>query len=81
MKLLYQADELPERIEVRLSEETVWLSQQQINNCFRKQELNRISVVKDSLTNNVFRKGELERHATCAKFAQVRKEGRILIEK
>lgn len=51
--LLYQSNELTERIEVRLENETVWLSQQQmatlfqqtkqnislhINNCFREKE-------------------------------------------
>ena len=63
--VLYQSNELPERIEVRLDEDTVWLSQQQmatlfnqtkqnislhINNCFREKELDRKTTVKDSLT-------------------------------
>lgn len=63
--VLYQSDELPERIEVKIEEETVWLSQQQmatlfqqtkqnislhINNCFKEGELEKISTVKDSLT-------------------------------
>lgn len=63
--ILYQSDELPERIEVRIDEETVWLSQQQmaklfnqtkqnislhINNCFKKGELDKKATIKDSLT-------------------------------
>lgn len=63
--VLYQSDELIERIEVRVEEETVWLSQQQmatlfqqtkqnislhINNCFKERELERTSTVKESLT-------------------------------
>lgn len=63
--ILYQADGLAEHIEVRLEEETVWLTQSQmatlfgqtkqnvslhINNCFREGELDDLSVVKDSLT-------------------------------
>lgn len=63
--ILYQSNELPERIEVRLEDETVWLSQQQmaklfdqtkqnislhINNCFKEKELERVSTVKKSLT-------------------------------
>ncbi len=63
--ILYQPNELAEHIEVRIEEETVWLSQQQmatlfhqtkqnislhINNCFRENELVLDSVVKDSLT-------------------------------
>ncbi|MCK9498399.1 MAG: hypothetical protein GX793_05945 [Bacteroidales bacterium] len=63
--IIYQSDDLSERIEVRMEDETVWLSQQQmavlfqqtkqnislhINNCFRENELEQLSVVKDSLT-------------------------------
>ena len=63
--ILYQADELLERIEVIMENETVWLSQQQmavlfnqtkqnislhINNCFRETELERKASVKESLT-------------------------------
>lgn len=63
--ILYQADGLPERIEVKIEDETVWLTQEQmgvlfqqtkqnislhINNCFREGELDSKSVVKESLT-------------------------------
>ena len=64
--ILYQTYGLPDRNEVRLEEDTVWLSQQQmavlfqqkkqnislhINNCFREKELEQDSVVKESLTS------------------------------
>jgi hypothetical protein len=63
--ILYQAGELPEHIEVRLEDETVWLTQAQmailfgqtkqnislhINNCFKERELEKNATVKDSLT-------------------------------
>jgi len=63
--ILYRPDELAEHIEVRLEDDTVWLSQQQmatlfnqtkqnislhINNCFKECELVRGSTVKESLT-------------------------------
>jgi hypothetical protein len=63
--VLYQSNELPGRIEVRIEDDTVWLTQQQmaalfkqtkqnisshINNCFKEQELEKSSTVKDSLT-------------------------------
>lgn len=63
--ILYQTNELTEHIEVRIENDTVWLTQQQmailfgqtkqnislhINNCFKEKELNRESVVKESLT-------------------------------
>lgn len=56
---------MAEHIEVRLEDETVWLSQQQmatlfnqtkqnislhINNCFREKELDKVATVKESLT-------------------------------
>ncbi|MBW7870141.1 MAG: hypothetical protein H3C39_03665 [Flavobacteriia bacterium] len=40
--VLYQTDELTERIEVRLDEDTVWLSQQQMATLF--QQAKQISV-------------------------------------
>ena len=63
--ILYRPNEIAEHIEVRIDQETVWLSQQQmaalfnqtkqnislhINNCFKEKELEINSVVKGSLT-------------------------------
>jgi hypothetical protein len=62
--ILYRPNELAEHIEVRIDEDTVWLTQLQmavlfnqtkqnislhINNCFRENELDRNSTVKESL--------------------------------
>ena len=63
--IVYRTNELAEHIEVKLEEDTVWLSQQQmatlfnqtkqnislhINNCFKENELEKSSTVKESLT-------------------------------
>jgi hypothetical protein len=63
--ILYQSGELPEHIEVKIEDNTVWLSQAQmatlfnqtkqnislhINNCFKECELQPKSVVKEYLT-------------------------------
>lgn len=63
--ILYQPGELAEHIEVRLDEDTVWLTQAQmatlfgqtkqnvslhINNCFKEGELDKLATVKHSLT-------------------------------
>lgn len=63
--VLYRPDELAEHIEVRLEDEMVWLTQQQmatlfnqtkqnvslhINNCFKEKELSKQATVKESLT-------------------------------
>lgn len=63
--ILYSPEGLSELIEVKIDEETVWLSQQQmaflfnqtkqnislhINNCFEENELDKVATVKESLT-------------------------------
>lgn len=67
--LLYQAEGGP-RIEVRLYEETVWLSLNQMAELFQ--------VDKSGISRhlkNIFQTGELQREATVAKFATVQTEG------
>jgi hypothetical protein len=59
--ILYKPEELPEHIELRIEDETVWLNQSQlaslfnqtkqnislhINNCFKEGELDKVSTVK-----------------------------------
>jgi hypothetical protein len=66
--ILYKPDELPEHIEVRLEDDSVWLTQAQmsllfgqtkqnislhISNIFKEQELSSDSVVKESLTTAI----------------------------
>jgi hypothetical protein len=70
--ILYQQGELAEHIEVRLDEEneTVWLNQYQLAELF---QTDRTSIIKH--LQNIYSSGELEENATCAKIAQVRKEG------
>jgi hypothetical protein len=57
-------------IEVRVEQETVWLSQEQMAGLFERDR----TVINRHL-RNVFKEGELEREATCAFFAQVQTEG------
>ncbi|MCX6243179.1 MAG: virulence RhuM family protein [Bacteroidetes bacterium] len=54
-----------------MQNETVWLSQAQIADLF---QTDRSSITKH--IGNIFESGELDESATCAKFAQVQKEGR-----
>lgn len=62
--ILYQADELLERIEVRLDEETVWLNRQQISLLFGRD----IKTIGKHI-NNVFSEGELRKEVVVANFA------------
>ena len=57
-------------IEVQLDNETVWLTQYQLESLF---ETNRTSINRH--ISNIYNSEELEEDLTCAIFAQVRKEG------
>ena len=69
--IIYQSPQGHTKIDVRLQNETLWLSQAQIAELF---QTDRSSITKH--IGNIFESGELEESATCAKFAQVQKEGK-----
>jgi len=68
--LLYVAPDGKVRVDVRLDNETVWLTQEQMSQLFGRER----SVISKHV-GNVFRERELEPEATRAKFAQVQTEG------
>ncbi len=67
--IFYQPDNTM-RLEVRLEDETVWLTQQQMAELFAT---DRTSIARH--IGNIYTTDELEEVATCAKIAQVRQEG------
>ena len=67
--ILYQSDELHEHIEVRLDDDTVWLSLNQIAQLFNRDK----SVVSRHL-RNIYKEGELSQESTVAKNATVQDE-------
>jgi hypothetical protein len=67
--ILYQSGELAEHIEVRLDEDTVWLTLNQMAQLFNKDK----SVISRHLTN-IYKEGELRKEATVAKNATVQTE-------
>lgn len=67
--VLYQPDESVQ-LEVRVQDESVWLSQQQMAELFAT---DRTSILKH--IRNIYKTLELDESATCAKIAQVRQEG------
>ena len=67
--IFYQPDNTM-RIEVRLEDETVWLTQQQMAELF---STDRTSIARH--IGNIYTSDELEEEATCAKIAQVQTEG------
>lgn len=74
--ILYQSDELAEHLEVKIDaeQETVWLNQYQLAELF---QTDRTSILKH--LKNIYSTGELDEKTTCAKFAQVRKEGKRMV--
>ncbi len=68
--LIYQNTEGNIKIDVRLEEETVWLTHDQIATLFGKGR----STIAEHIAN-VYEEGKLEQNRTCRKFRQVRNEG------
>ena len=64
--VIYQTKDGKTSIDVKLEDETVWLTQAQMAELFQKDR-----TVIGRHINNVYREGELERDITCAKFAHV----------
>jgi hypothetical protein len=68
--LIYQSKDGSTKIDVKLENETIWLSQYQLAELF---QTDRTSIAKH--IKNIIETGELTEEATCAKIAQVQKEG------
>ena len=68
--LIYQSKDGATKVEVRIQDETVWLTQQQMSELFQTSRSNVVEHIK-----HIYEEGELEEGSTCRKFRQVRKEG------
>ena len=68
--LLYQTDDDRIRIETRMQDETVWLTQKQMAELFQKD----IRTINEHL-KNIYAEGELVSETTIRKFRIVRLEG------
>jgi len=71
--ILYQPDETIQ-LEVRMEEDTVWLTQQQMMELFQSSRTNIVEHIKHIYTDK-----ELDESSTCRNFRQVRKEGNRLV--
>lgn len=68
--IIYQTSDNTPKIEVKLQEENIWLSQQQIAELFQSSRTNVVEHIK-----NIYTEGELSETATCRNFRQVQTEG------
>ena len=74
--ILYQNPDGTIKIDVRLDDETVWLTQERMGVLFGKGR----STVTEHISN-IYEEGELEQNRTCRKFRQVRQEGSRGVER
>lgn len=68
--LVYQTDDGQTNIEVKIEDDTVWLTQQQMSELFQTSRTNVVEHIK-----HIYEEGELDEISTCRNFRQVRKEG------
>ena len=68
--VVYQSENTPIKLEVRVENETIWLTQNQIVALFESSKANISEHIK-----NIFLTGELNHNATVRKFRTVQKEG------
>lgn len=69
--LFYQTEDGLTRVEVRLVDDTVWLTQAQIAELFQRDR----SVITKHI-RNIFEEGELDEKSVCAKFARTALDGK-----
>lgn len=74
--ILFKTQDEKISVDVRMNEDTVWLTQDQLALLFDK---GRSTIAEHIL--NVFKEGELDENSTCRKFRQVRKEGNRNVER
>jgi len=74
--IIYQPDDLATRIDVRIEDETVWLSQVQMAELFQSTKQN-ISLH----INNIYKEGELEKSSTVKEYLTVQIEGKRQVQR
>lgn len=68
--IIYQTEDGLTHIEVKIEEETVWLSQQQMAELYQTSRTNVVEHIK-----HIYDENELDEQSTCRNFRQVRQEG------
>ncbi len=74
--IIYQTEDGHTRIDVRLENDTVWLTQAQMADLFQKTPQNITMHIR-----NAFKEGELDEQATCKEFLQVQTEGARVVRR
>lgn len=74
--IIYQSEDGQTQIDVRLENDTVWLTQAQMAELF---QTDRTSIVRH--ISNIYKVEELDQDSTCVKIAQVQTEGNRLVRR
>jgi hypothetical protein len=74
--IIYQTEDGLTNIEVKIQDETVWLTQQQMADLFQTSRINVVEHIK-----HIYEEGELDENSTCRKFRQVRQEGNRMVSR
>ena len=74
--IIYQTEDGQTQIDVRLENDTVWLTQAQMAELFQKTPQNITMHIR-----NAFKEGELDEQATCKEFLQVQTEGARVVRR
>ncbi|MEY8611025.1 virulence RhuM family protein [Parabacteroides segnis] len=74
--IIYQSEDGKTHLEVRLENETLWLTQQQMADLYQTSRTNIVEHIK-----HIYEEGELDETSTCRKFRQVRTEGNRQVER
>ncbi len=74
--LIYTGADGLTKIDVKLEEETLWLTQVQMCELYQTSRTNVVEHIK-----HIYEEGELQEEATCRKFRQVRQEGERMVSR
>ena len=74
--VIYQTEDGITKIEVRLEDENVWLTQQQMADLYQTSRTNIVEHIK-----HIYEEQELDEISTCRNFRQVRTEGNRQVER
>ena len=74
--IIYTASDGQTKIDVKLEDETLWLTQAQMCELYQTSRTNVVEHIK-----HIYEEGELTMEATCRKFRQVREEGGRKVER
>lgn len=74
--LIYQSEDGRTHIDVRMEQETVWLTQQQMAELFQTSRTNVVEHIQ-----HIYEEGELIQEATCRNFRQVQQEGNRMVSR